>query len=559
MIGYISKYTMNQSHHLKTAIIIITSLLSGFFVFFPIADGDIFWHLASGREILNSRHLLFTDPFSYTTPGIQWIDLHWLFQVLSYLTYCLSGYYGLLLVKGCIIATAVFLLLTNTRSLLSLVVTVSLFIFCIYHFRYLVPLRPGIFTLLYLSSFLFLLEKYSENPQTGFIIALIPLQILWNNTQGLFMIGPAVVALYIAGNFTDRIRESTVTLQSVSKYIKTKQFCLLTTTFLTLCISGMATPYGIKGFLFPFQLLKQITPGHANLYSNLIAENTPLFKMAGTDQSFYVLIFVILCTIALFSVVAAGKKTRGWHLYLFICFAVLAFMAQRNLILFLFATVPLLKSNLEHFSFKIYTLAKKPLLYGCTILISLYVTLITVSHYMMITSIANPISPFCHPVRSTQYLLAHPLSGNIFNADRYGGYLLWYLYPAKKVNIDTRLSMRDRTFFSDYISLLNNPEKFALTVNRYNITAVVLPAFIPLYTKLIRYLYYNPDWKLIIADGSEALFVRQGQLDTPGINFKDKRTADSLSQDLQNNLGYSNLQIRSEAAYRLSRFIKSIE
>jgi hypothetical protein len=544
---------------LKLYIIIITSLLSGFFAFFPIADGDIFWHLAAGREILNSRHLLFIDPFSYTTPGIQWIDLHWLFQVLSYLTFCLSGYYGLLLLKAFIVGSAVFLLLSPARALKSMVITASLFVFCIYHFRYLIPLRPGIFTLLYLSSFLFLLEKYSKTPRTGFIITLIPLQILWNNTQGLFMIGPAVVALYIVGTFTDMIRESKAPLHAITEYIRTIQFWLLTTVFLTLCISGMATPYGIKGFLFPFHLLKQITPGHANQYSNLIAENTPLIKMVGTDQSYYVLIFAILCSFVLLSMLSAPKKTRAWHFYLFACFAVLAIMAQRNLILFLFATVPLLKSNLEHFSLRIFTPVKKPLLYGCTIIISLYVTLITVSHYMMIKSIGNPISPFCHPVNSTQYLSTHALSGNIFNADRYGGYLLWRLYPDKKVYIDTRLSMRDRTFFSDYISLLDNPEKFTFTIKRYDITAVVLPAFIPLYAKLIRYLYYNPDWKLVIADGSEALFVKKEQPNTPGIYFNDKKVVDSLSQNLQNNLGYNSSQIQFEAGYRLDRFIKNLE
>jgi hypothetical protein len=550
---------MTTNLPLKLYIVIITSLLSGFFAFFPIADGDIFWHLAAGKEILNSRHLLFTDPFSYTTPGIQWIDLHWLFQVLSYLTFCLSGYYGLLLLKVCIVGSAVFLLLSPARSLKSVVITASLFVFCIYNFRYLIPLRPGIFTLLYLSSFLFLLEKYSESPRTEVIIALIPLQILWNNTQGLFMIGPAVVALYIAGTFTEMIRESKAPLHVITAHIKTKRFWLLTTVFLTLSISGMATPYGVKGFLFPFRLLKQIMPGHANLYSNLIAENTPLINLIGTDQSFYVLIFAILCSFVLLSILSAPKKTKAWHLYLVACFAILALIAQRNLILFLFATVPLLKSNLEHIPLRIYTPAKKPLLYGSTIVISLYVTLITVSHYIMIISIGNPISPFCHPVRSTQYLSAQALSGNIFNADRYGGYLLWRLYPAKKVYIDTRLSMRDRAFFSDYISLLNNPEEFTLTIKNYDITAIVLPAFIPLYAKLIRYLYYNPDWKLVIADGSEALFVKRGQLNTPGINFKDKKVVDSLTLNLQNNLGNNSLQIRSEAGYRLDRFIKNLE
>ncbi len=549
---------MNSKDHFKTYILIITSLLSGFFVFFPIADGDIFWHLSAGREILNSGKFLFTDPFSYTTSSIPWIDLHWLFQVITYLIYSYSGYYGLLIVKALIIAFAVFLLLSPARSCTSLTVTAFFFIFCIYHFRYLVPLRPGIFTLLYLSSFLFLLEKYSKKPKNSLLVTLIPLQILWNNTQGLFMIGPAIVAIYIAGELTDQIRQSKQPVQAVKLYIVSKPCLSLATVFFALCISGIITPYGIRGLLIPLRLFLQITPGQSNQYSNLIAENTPMLKMIGTDQVFYVFVFAFLCAFTFFSIFVARGKTRSRHLYLFASFTVLALMAQRNLILLLFATIPLFNYNIDFLKFKTDIAKKRVFIYVIILFISIYFTIVTNSHFQMIKSVNNPISPFCHPLKSTYYLATHPLKGNIFNADRYGGYLLWNLYPSQKVYIDTRLSMRSRAFFSNYISLLDNPNQFSEIADRYSIHAVVLPAFIPLYEKLICDLYFNPNWTLVLTDGSETLFIRKELFSGTGIDLENQVQIDSLFRQIQIDSDFGSKPIKTEATFRLNRFIQNI-
>jgi hypothetical protein len=549
---------MPEKAPLYNIIIIAASLLSGFFVFFPIADGDIFWHLASGREIFQNRHFLMTDPFSYTTPTIQWIDLHWLFQVVTYLIYTLSGYYGLLVFKSAIIALSVFILLSSSRTLKSTIFTSLLFLFYIYQFRYLVPMRPGILTLCYLSFFIFFLENLTNDFNVKYLLPLIPLQILWVNTQGLFMIGPAIFFLYMVGIVTDSVICTGSFRLSISSIMKTKNIYLMIITFLLLCLSGLITPYGLKGFLFPFRLFKQITPGEENLYSNLIAENTPLLKMIGTDQEFYVILFAILFTISLASICIAGKKTRSSHLFLFLIFSFLACMAQRNLILLLFATIPLIKSNIGHFKFKTALPFKQPLLYCSIALISLYFTFVTANHFLMVKSVNNPISPFCHPVKSTEYLKSHTVNGTLFNADRYGGYLLWHLYPSYKVFIDTRLSMRDRSFFSDYIKLLNTPDQFDNVLHEHNISAAIIPAYIPLYQKMVRYFYNNPEWALVIADGSEALFIRRDQNPEKEIDIGNNVALLSLFDRIKSDTDYASTQIKNEAAARLKKFILSL-
>jgi hypothetical protein len=532
-----------------------TSLLAGFFVFFPIADGDIFWHLASGREMLSNKHFLLTDPFSFTTPGIQWIDLHWLFQVLTYLIYSMSGYYGLLFFKSLIISGSVILLLSLNRTLSSMVVTAILFLFSFYQYRYLVPLRPGILTLFYLSLFIFLLERYNRTLRIRFLVLLIPLQILWVNTQGLFMIGPAVFVVYMLGGATDFIVRSQLSKNILAAMIKTRRNVQIIIIFLSLCIAGLITPYGFRGLLFPFRLFTQITPGEKNLYSNLIAENTPLLNMTGTDQEFYVVTFAILFFTALISIIISGKRTRSAHLYLFFCFSILAFMAQRNLILFIFAVMPLLQSNFEHFHLKTSLLFNRFLLYGLTMITVLYFTFVATLHFSMIQSVNNPVSPFCHPLESTEYLKNHNVNGVLFNADRYGGYCIWRLYPSHKVFIDTRLSMRERSFFSNYINILNSPEQFEQQIDNYGITAVLIPAHLPLYINLARYLIRNPQWAMVVCDGSEVLFVKRDQKPQNVIDLKNSTDLFALFERIKHNPEYKSPELINEGTARLKSFV----
>src|SRR5262252_7867036 len=76
----------------------------------PIADGDIFWHLAAGRELIRTRAPITHDPFSVGAYGRDWIDVHWLFQLACYGVHALFGLRGLVLAKCCLIGLSALLL-----------------------------------------------------------------------------------------------------------------------------------------------------------------------------------------------------------------------------------------------------------------------------------------------------------------------------------------------------------------------------------------------------------------------------------------------------------------
>lgn len=57
-------------------------------------DGDVSWHIATGRWILAHHALPTTDPFSFTWAGKPWVPIEWLAEVIYASVYNLAGYSG---------------------------------------------------------------------------------------------------------------------------------------------------------------------------------------------------------------------------------------------------------------------------------------------------------------------------------------------------------------------------------------------------------------------------------------------------------------------------------
>src|ERR1044071_3473255 len=57
-------------------------------------DGDVSWHIATGRWIIEHGRLPTTDPFSFTWAGKPWVPIEWLAEVIYASAYRLAGYAG---------------------------------------------------------------------------------------------------------------------------------------------------------------------------------------------------------------------------------------------------------------------------------------------------------------------------------------------------------------------------------------------------------------------------------------------------------------------------------
>ena len=68
------------------------------FLYAPILDQDIWWHLKSGWYILTEKTFPRTNTFSYASDA-PWIDHQWLFQILVYKLWEALGPNGIIALK----------------------------------------------------------------------------------------------------------------------------------------------------------------------------------------------------------------------------------------------------------------------------------------------------------------------------------------------------------------------------------------------------------------------------------------------------------------------------
>jgi hypothetical protein len=536
---------------IKCSLVTACVTLCGFFVYFPITDTDIFWHLAAGREIINQKHFLFFDSFAFSLASPKWIDLHWLFQIIVYGLYSIGQEKALLIFKLLCVGSVACLLCIMHRSTRYMVITSFLTALLFFEARYLICLRPVLLTILCMSLYFVLFEKARVLTQKRVLWLCIPLQVLWTNSQGLYMIGLFIIGAYCLENIVQA---------AVKKEKIPPLFILLPLAALAACL---VNPYGLAGLQLPFSLIRRINPDSHNIFSSFISENVPLFSLSGYDAA-YRAVVVVTALPACILFVLNKKEIRPAHYVLFAGFGFLAYMAQRNVLLYIVCVIPIigyhaskcpaaerlasfLKSN-RRWAFTLCAPALLIILFG------------VIQHSIVIATYppARLLSPFRFPEKITDYLKQNPYRGKIFNDIRYGGYLIWNLYPQKQVFIDGRLIIRSREFFQDYLMLCANPELFSTVARKFDITQVVLPwAIFNLHHKLIMSLYQSENWRLEYTDGASTLFVRSDVSRNPGLRLHDQSVNDVILDSIGEQWKHAPY-VRKEAMGYFSEMLDSL-
>ncbi|MBW8889388.1 MAG: hypothetical protein JF616_16655 [Fibrobacteres bacterium] len=544
---------------------LIAALLVGFsaafFFWYPISDGDIFWHLAAGRHIVNTHSVPQTDPFAFTSRELPWIDLHWLFQIGMFGIWGLLGLHGILIANSLFLGLAAGLLFFLYVPAQAVLFGASLWIAALFEIRYLAPHRPIMVSLFLLTAFIACLEAYGRRNRLRYLACLLPLQILWTNSQPLFLLGPATVLAWLVAEIAQSRLPGCSERQAAKRRV-----IPLTGALLLTCLASLANPYGPKAFGLAFLLFRRTRPSYDNLFSRVIGENRPLPALFGTPDSHYA--WAVL-TLAAFAFALMALRPRAVRLPLAFVAAgmgYLAFRAERNIILAFFTGLPLICAQLPAAMASLADrwpgLFRRLRLPAAIAAVSLAGLAVAV-HASVLWQVrgSGPVSPFSFPDGSVAYLAAHQIAGNGFNADRYGGYLLWKRYPPRQVFIDTRYAIRPDAFLAEYGALLEDPERFRSACERYGITYAILPtAFVTTYLPLAASLLNDPEWRLAYTDGTEALFYKSGDAGSvpsgrsAGLDLSDEHVVDSLLQDIRSKWG-KNRGLGDEAAGYFAQFL----
>jgi hypothetical protein len=490
------------------------------------ADGDIWWHLAAGREMWARGTWLLSDPFSSGAAGRLWIDVHWLFQLGAYAIHAAFGLGGLVAGKCVLVGGGAFALLDAVRGQRLAAWTrpllVTLLVAALVAARSLLLLRPVIVSLLCVALFFRELERFRVDPAPRRLLRLTSLQLVWANCQGLSALGPALVFAYAsaagleaawgAGRAWPFARETTSAAAISSAAMRFRRLALAVAAC---SLASLATPFGWRGIALSTALFERLVPAQNNVYADSVAENVPpfLFERWSGGELWHLEWAFALLGLAL---LAGGRPLRLSHVFLLLGFGGLALLANRNLLLFYWVAAPIAAVHgaaaaqrlARHLGASLGHARGRRLVLGANALALCCVVAISGVAAANEPSLAEP-SPFRVPAESARQLAALPGDGALFAADHFGGYLIWQLYPRFRPYIDTRLVLRSPAEFAEYLALADEPERFDAFQQGHGFSYVVLPtAFPDRYLALIAHLYRSPDWKLVYTDGSEVLFAR---------------------------------------------------
>lgn len=481
-------------------------------------DTDLWWHLASGDLIRRSGEIPRADPFSFTVVGNRWVDIHWLFQVvLSYLherggLRALDAFRMALILGGLAIvygrcrqvagpATAVAVLLLTTLA-------------CQERFL----MRPEIVSWLLMVTAILALRKAldagTRAERGGILFVALPLlQLVWVNVQGLFILGPALVALALVAVFYGCLRAP----RAGRDPDRVVDFLVALALSALVCL---VNPYGAAALRLPFDLLFSHLGGET-LLSRTIVEFRPPFS--GYLVTPAIVAFGALVIITLAAMLLDLPRVRPFDLLVTAATLALALKARRNIPIFALAAAPILARHLSALvrprdvlpASLAGRLRAAPVV-ACILLagagLGLTADVASNRFYLRRPTerwFGSGEIPGYFPGDAALFVAGAGIPGQVFHSLAVGGYLIHAWGGERGVFIDGRNDPYLDGVLAEYLRAIADPAAFEETVRRYQIAAVLWPHQRALEARpLLSYLAGGHGWTLVYLDEAAAVYLR---------------------------------------------------
>jgi hypothetical protein len=390
---------------------LIIAIVVFLFSFFKIADLDFWWHLKTGQIIIEQKQFQYQEIYSFTCAGRPYVDHEWLFQVFQYLAFAAAGPAGVILFK-CAILILIYLLITKflIKKELNLWVVTSLILLSLAGGRTRFIERPEIFTELFLVISYLCIEGYMSTKNWKRLVPLIPLFLLWANIHAAVILGLVFQSIVVGGLILEKILDAQG--YPVFHEPEPKEIGILISVLIACVLITGINPNGFTVLKVPFELTSIIESG---LLNNQEWQQPPAWRL----PFFYL---SVLLTGFLFV-----SNARRLHLIHFLTASFLGYISLkyvRNIALFsimmpllvwpYLSTIPWKKAFIPLWAaILIWTFGFSPFEFGSGI----------ASYF---------------PDQIARFTKEKDLRGHMLNSYAFGGYLIWSLYPERKVFIDGR-------------------------------------------------------------------------------------------------------------------------
>jgi hypothetical protein len=462
-----------------------------------LGDGDTGYHVRVGQYIIRTLSVPKTDIFSFHTPPLPWTAHEWLSEVIMAVVHEPFGLTGIVAFFAFLLACTVVLLFQVLKSYGTpplLAAAIAMLVSCVSQIHWLA--RPHIFSFLLMIAWHHILESWQRGRASR--LYLLPLiMLLWVNLHGGFLGGFILLGAYLAGKLCDLLRAPLAEREPHRK--KLGRLLGITGACLLACLCN---PSGYRILLFPFTLVS-----NRYLMDHVTEFLSPDFHQF---QPFKYLLLLLVALLAF-----SRKRVEATELILILIFTNMALYSARYIPLFALIVAPILTRQSEQAgsaaSGKLRDFFRKRsenitrMDARATGFFWPAAALVVVMLAMHSGRVHHYFDQKKKAVAAVEFLSQERITGNMFNDDEFGDYLIYRSYPQYRVFIDGRSDMYGTEKLKEYSKVINFEPGWERVLDKYRIDWV----FYDTNSNLSRFLIYNKEWALIYSDQVASIFVRK--------------------------------------------------
>jgi hypothetical protein len=507
-------------------IILLFAMSSGALAPRLLGDASVGWHIRNGERMLRTHSITRVDPFSVTMGGQTWYAWEWLYDAK------IAGIHHWMGLNGVVFFTALIIALTFALTLrlclqrgadlpvTALLLALSLGVSMIHLFA-----RPHVLSWLFTVIWFQLLdssESANHAASQRRLWYLPALMLLWVNVHGGFVLGFALLGLYLL-SAAIRYYPGSDGEESRSLAQRLKTLGIVTVASLA---ASLINPYGYELHVHVYRYLTSRW-----LMNHIDEFLSPNFH--GVAQQ----CFVAILLITIVALAAAHNKPSLSRVLVLLLATYSGLYAARSLpvssLLFTLIVAPLWTQALtdarenENLSLRLRAvvsrwqeftgrvrnveLAFRGHLWPAA---AVFLGVLVCAHQGRLGAtqwMHAHFDPKHLPVQATDTIVERGIREPIFAPDSWGGYLIYRLYPENRIFVDDRHDFYGVDFLRDYLKAIRLTPDWDKFLNEKHVNWALLPAG----SALANMLEETTQWNVVYRDGSAVLLERK-QLLAPG-------------------------------------------
>jgi hypothetical protein len=447
----------------------------------PAIDNDLWWHLRSGRWMVDHHRILGADPFAHTTHGKRRLPFDWLGQLGLYGLWCVGRLRLVAVVTGLLATASVALTVlavpgrATVRAAVAVLTGATASVFW--------SARPQMATNLLVAVVVWALWRHRRTGQT--LWWLVPMFVLWAQLHLGWLYGLALIWATVVGSLVDQRlhRPGTAAVRAGH----------LAVVGALSSLAVMVSPVGpqVYGLFFT----------QASVGRSYIEEYQAPSPTDGKAVPFFVLLAIVAVVL-----VVRRRHVAFTDGLLITGTAAFALTALRAIPVFAAVAAPVLvEQGSALLEARRPRIDRRPAPIDTVILGATAIAVLVILFVRLSPSAVTREERREFPVAATAWLRRAQPAGRLWNTFDWGGYLIWKA-PEYKVSIDGRADLHEDRLATSGRTLAG--EGWQADFDGQGINVAMVDTGGP----LARALAASPDWEVGYRDDQATCFIRRRSL-----------------------------------------------